>query len=126
MGTSSIINMSMFKRAMVLREMDETGKNKNAENCYFELVLQHTNCTDYSKSNSSYVFLLAHSLRFLLESWQKRLNLPINIPLHFIAMRQMTAEGQFEKTMPDMEVHVKQRCAIEFLHEEKNAPIDIH
>ena len=36
-------------------------------------------------------------------------------------MRQMTAEGQ-----SDMEVRMKQRCVIEFLYAEKNAPNDIH
>ena len=33
----------------------------------------------------------------------------------------MTAEGQ-----SDMEVHMKQRCVIEFLHAENIAPNDIH
>jgi len=49
------------------------------------------------------------------------LNLPTNIPLNFVAVRQMTAEGQ-----SDMEVCMKQRCVIEFLHAEKIAPNDIH
>ena len=34
-------------------------------------------------------------------------------------MRQMTAEGQSDKMMSDMEVRKKQRCVIEFLHAEK-------
>jgi len=38
----------------------------------------------------------------------------------------MTAEGQSDKMVSDMEVHMKQRCVIEFLHAEKNAPNDIH
>ena len=41
-------------------------------------------------------------------------------------MRQMTAEGQSDKMVSDMEVRMKQRCVIEFLHVEKNAPKDIH
>jgi len=41
-------------------------------------------------------------------------------------MRQMTAEGQSDKLASDMEVHMKQRCVIEFLHAEKIAPSDIH
>ena len=49
------------------------------------------------------------------------MNLPANIPLNFVAMRQTTAEGQ-----SDMEVRMKQRCVIEFLHAEKIAPNDIH
>jgi len=54
------------------------------------------------------------------------LNLPATIPLNFVAVRQMTAEGQSDKMASDMEVHMKQRCVIEFLHAEKIAPIDIH
>jgi len=44
------------------------------------------------------------------------LNLPANIPLNFVAGRQMTAEGQSDKMAPDMEVRMKQRCVTEFLH----------
>ena len=40
-------------------------------------------------------------------------------------MRQMTAEGQSDKMVSEMEVHLKQRCVIEFLHVEKIAPNDI-
>jgi len=58
--------------------------------------------------------------------WQYRLNLPANIPLNVVAMRQMTAEGQSDKIASDMEVRMKQRCVIEFLHADKNAPNDIH
>jgi len=38
----------------------------------------------------------------------------------------MTAEGQSDKMASDMEVRMKQRCVIEFLHAEKIAPNDIH
>jgi len=38
----------------------------------------------------------------------------------------MTAEGQSEKMASDMEVRMKQRCVIEFLHAEKIAPSDIY
>ena len=41
-------------------------------------------------------------------------------------MRQVTAEGQSDKMASDMEVCMKQRCVIEFLQAEKNAPNDIH
>jgi len=58
--------------------------------------------------------------------WPLRLNLPANIPLNFVAMRQMTAEGQSDKMASDMEVRMKQRYVIEFLHAEKIAPNDIH
>jgi len=54
------------------------------------------------------------------------LNLPANIPLNFVAVRQMTAEGQSDKRASDMEVRMKQRCVIEFLYAEKNSPNDIH
>jgi len=38
----------------------------------------------------------------------------------------MAAEGEPDKMMSDMEVHMKQRCIIEFLQAEKMAPSDIH
>jgi len=37
-----------------------------------------------------------------------------------------TAQGQSDKMASDMEMRMKQRCAIEFLHMENIAPIDIH
>ena len=52
--------------------------------------------------------------------------LPAIIPLNFVAVRQMTAEGQSYKMASDMEVRMKQRCVIEYLHAEKIAPNDIH
>ena len=36
----------------------------------------------------------------------RRLNLPTNIPLHFVAVRQMAAEGQFDIMVSDMEEKV--------------------
>jgi len=41
-------------------------------------------------------------------------------------MQQMTIEGQSDKMASDMEVRMKQRCVIEFLHVEKIAPNDIY
>jgi len=38
----------------------------------------------------------------------------------------MAPEGQSDKMLSDMEVHVKQRCVIEFIHAGKIAPTDIH
>ena len=38
----------------------------------------------------------------------------------------MAAEGQSDRMVSDMEVHMKQRCEIEFLHVENMAPIYIH
>ena len=38
----------------------------------------------------------------------------------------MAAEGQSDKMASDMEVHMKQRCATDFLHAEKMAYKDIH
>jgi len=45
---------------------------------------------------------------------------------HVVAMWQMATEGQNGKTVSDMEVLMKQRCILEFLHMEKMAPTDIH
>ena len=58
--------------------------------------------------------------------WQWRLNFPSNIPLHFVAVQQLAAEGQFDKMVSVMEVHMKQSSGIEFLRVEKMAPADIH
>ena len=56
---------------------------------------------------------------------QQRLNLSTNIPLHVVAVGQMAAEGHSDKMTSDMEVCMKQRCVIEFLHVEKVALIGI-
>lgn len=55
----------------------------------------------------------------MLVAWQLILNLPTKIPLHFVAGLQMAAEGQSDKLVSDMELHVKQRYATEFIHVEK-------
>ena len=39
-------------------------------------------------------------------------------------MQQMAAEGQSDRTVPDVEVSMKRRCAIPFLHTGEMAPID--
>ena len=44
----------------------------------------------------------------------------ISIPLPYVAMWQMAVEGKFETMVSEMEVHMRQRCGIEFLHAEKN------
>jgi len=49
-----------------------------------------------------------------------------DVPLHFVTMQQMAAQGQSDRMASDMEVHVKQRCRIEFLPGKKMTPIDIH
>ena len=41
------------------------------------------------------------------------------IPLNFVAVRQMAAEGKSDKMASDMEERMKQRCVTEFLHAEK-------
>jgi len=38
----------------------------------------------------------------------------------------MAAEGQYDKVTSDMEVCMKQRCGVEFLHVLKIAPANIH
>lgn len=40
-------------------------------------------------------------------------------------MQWIAAEGQSHKKASDMEVHLKERHGIEFLHMEKMAPTDI-
>ena len=56
----------------------------------------------------------------MLLIWSLRLNPPANIPLNFVAVRQMTAERQPDKMASDMEVRMKQRHVTEFLHAEKH------
>ena len=56
----------------------------------------------------------------------QKLNLPTNILLYFVALRQVAAQGQSDKMVSNMEVYMKQRCRTEFLHAEKMAPTDIH
>ena len=47
--------------------------------------------------------------------------LPTNVPLHFIAVRQMAVEGQSDQMVSDMEMCMQKKCGIEFLQAEKNA-----
>ena len=51
---------------------------------------------------------------------------PTKIPLHFVALWQMAAQGQSNKMVSDMKVHMKQSCVIEFLHVKNITPADIH
>jgi len=53
-------------------------------------------------------------------------NLPTITALHFVAMWQMAVQGQPDRMTSDMELCLKQRGEIEFLHAEKIAPTDIH
>jgi len=55
----------------------------------------------------------------MLVVWQLRLNLPTNILLHIVAVWQVAAEGQSDRMVSDMEVWMKQKSVIEFLHSEK-------
>ena len=52
--------------------------------------------------------------------------MPINIPFHFVAVRQMAAEGRSDRVVSDAKVCMKQKCGAEFLSVEKIAPTDIH
>jgi len=52
----------------------------------------------------------------MLVAWQESLNVPTSIPLHFVAVQQMAAEGWADKMASDMEGQKKQRCITEFLH----------
>ena len=54
--------------------------------------------------------------RWMFMVLQYRLNLPTNIPWCVVAVWQMAAERHSDRMASDMEVCMKQRCAIEFLH----------
>ena len=69
--------------------------------------------------------ILCHNGWMLVIS-QKRLNLPAHILLHVVFVQQLTAEGWSHKMVSGMEVCVKQRGVVEFLHAENMAPIDTH
>ena len=49
-----------------------------------------------------------------------------HIPFHVVAVWQTAVEGQSDRMVSDMEVWMKQRCGIEFIHVEKMVPTDIH
>ena len=46
--------------------------------------------------------------------------------LYFVSVQQMTAEGQSDRMVSDMELYIKPRGETEFLCAEKMALIDIH
>jgi len=48
---------------------------------------------------------------------------PSYIALNFVAVWQITAEGQSDRMVSDMEERMKQRCGTEFLHPKKWHPL---
>lgn len=44
----------------------------------------------------------------------------------FGSVQQMATEGQSNRMVSEVEVHMKQRCVTKFLHVEKKMHIDIH
>jgi len=48
------------------------------------------------------------------------MNLHTNITLRFVAVQQMAAEGQSDRTSSDIEAYMEHRSGFEFLHAEKN------
>jgi len=75
---------------------------------------------DCSKSNVSYFIMLTHNVRggcwwYGSRGWT---SLPV---FHYILLRMTDGrEAQSDKMTSNVEVHMKQRCVIEFLHAEKN------
>lgn len=55
----------------------------------------------------------------MLVVWQWELNLFISTQLHFVA-QQLADMGQSDKIVFDIDVHMKERYGIEFLHAEIN------
>ena len=51
---------------------------------------------------------------------------PHHVKLNFAAAWQIAADGSCDKMVSDMEMHMKIRRVIEFLHAEKMALIDIY
>jgi len=54
--------------------------------------------------------------------WQQMLNLRTNIPLYFVSVQQIAAEGQSDRMLAEME----QWCVTGFLHVEAMVATDIH
>ena len=80
-----------------------------------------------SEINASYFMMLAHDIGGGCWWYGSRgRTFRADILLNFVAMRQMTAEGQSDKMASDMEMWMKHRCVTEFLHAEQIAPSDIH
>ena len=52
----------------------------------------------------------------MLVGWQQRQNLPTIIPFQVVAVEQIAAEGQCDRTVSGMEGWMEQRGATEFLH----------
>lgn len=47
----------------------------------------------------------------------------ITVPLHFVAVRRLAAEGQTDRMVCDVEVCMKQRDGIEVLYMEEKLPM---
>ena len=57
--------------------------------------------------------------------WQQRTNLTTDVALHVAAVWRRAAEGQSDRMLSYIEIRMKKRHGIEFLHVEKNAPMDV-
>jgi len=79
-----------------------------------------------SDSNISYFCKLAYDVRGGYWYGSKGWTFLDNILLHVVAVWQMAAEGQSDKMVSDMDMHLKQMCVSEFLHVENMAPPGIH
>jgi len=73
------------------------------------------------KINAIVFTVLAHDVRGVSWWYGSKGTLPTNVPLHFIAVRQMAVEGQSDQMVSDMEMCMQRKCGIEFLQAEKNA-----
>jgi len=80
----------------------------------------HTQSTGYTKTAAFFFIILAHNVKGRFWWYGNRDGTFLtNIPLLFVAMRQMTAEGQSDRKASHMKVLMKQRCVTELLHREK-------
>ena len=81
---------------------------------------------DASKAMPYILWCWPTTSKLMLVVWQKRLSFPTNIPLYFVVVWQTAVEGQSDTMASDVEVQMKQKCAIEFLHTGELEPTDIH
>ena len=72
----------------------------------------------FSELNAPCFIMLAYGVRGRPGGITVETESSTNIPLYFVAVRQIAADGQYDTMASDIEVQMKQRCATEFHHGE--------
>mgnify|MGYP001858769923 FL=1 len=88
-----------------------------------ETVHKYEGC---SRSNVSYFILLAHGIRGRWRWYSSRDWTFLQYPIIYCCYATDGSRGAVWQTVSNVEVHVKQRCWIEFLHAEKMTSTECH